>query len=162
MTSPDAQDPTEAIELPRRRRFVDLSPLREHPAFARLFIGTSVSGIGFWVTSVAVGLFIYDITGDTFAVALVGGISLVPMIVAGLWGGMLADAFDRRRVLIASSIVAWPSKRGSTPKTPPKVFCPPPGASSTFRCQRGRSCATIAASLAARWSAPNSIPCSPS
>ena len=107
MTSPDAQDPTEAIELPRRRRFVDLSPLREHPAFARLFIGTSISGIGFWVTSVAVGLFIYDITGDTFAVALVGGISLVPMIVAGLWGGMLADAFDRRRVLIASSVVAW-------------------------------------------------------
>ncbi|QNO37394.1 MFS transporter [Protaetiibacter sp. SSC-01] len=107
MTSPDAQDPTEAIELPRRRRFVDLSPLREHPAFARLFIGTSVSGIGFWVTSVAVGLFIYDITGDTFAVALVGGISLVPMIIAGVWGGMLADAFDRRLVLIVSSVVAW-------------------------------------------------------
>ncbi len=107
MTSPDAQDPTEAIELPRRRRFVDLSPLREHPVFARLFIGTSISGIGFWVTSVAVGLFVFDITGDTFAVALVGGISLVPMIVAGLWGGMLADAFDRRRVLIVSSVVAW-------------------------------------------------------
>jgi MFS family permease len=107
MTSPDAPDPTEAIELPRRRRFVDVRPLREHPAFARLFIGTSISGIGFWVTSVAVGLFIFDITGDTFAVALVGGISLVPMIVAGLWGGMLADAFDRRRVLIASSVVAW-------------------------------------------------------
>ncbi|TPX05244.1 MFS transporter, partial [Schumannella luteola] len=103
----DAQDPTEAIELPRRRRFVDLSPLREHPVFARLFIGTSISGVGFWVTSVAVGLFIFDITGDTFAVALVGGISLVPMIVAGLWGGMLADAFDRRKVLIISSIVAW-------------------------------------------------------
>ncbi|MBN9139198.1 MAG: MFS transporter [Micrococcales bacterium] len=109
MTSPDAQDPTEAIELPRRRRFVDLSPLREHPVFARLFFGTSISGIGTWVTTVAVGLFIFDITGDTFAVALVGGIALVPMIVAGLWGGMLADAFDRRRVLILSSVVAWVS-----------------------------------------------------
>ena len=109
MTSPDAPDPTEAIELPRRRRFVDLSPLRDYPAFRWLFLGTSISGIGTWVTSVAVGLFIYDITGDTFAVALVGGISLVPMIVAGLWGGMLADAFDRRRVLILSSVVAWVS-----------------------------------------------------
>ncbi|AYF97965.1 MFS transporter [Protaetiibacter intestinalis] len=109
---PDAQHPTEAIELPRRRRFVDLSPLREHPAFARLWIGSAVSGVGYWVTSVAVGLFIFDITGDTFAVALVGGISLAPMIVAGLWGGMLADAFDRRRVLIVSSIVAWVSILG--------------------------------------------------
>jgi len=103
----DAQIPTESIELPRRRRFVDLSPLREYPAFARFFIGSAVSGVGFWVTTVAVGLFVFDLTEDTFAVALVGGISLVPMIVAGLWGGMLADAFDRRRVLILSSIVAW-------------------------------------------------------
>lgn len=109
MTEPHAEDPTEAIELPRRSRFVDLSPLRKHPAFARLWIGTSISGIGTWVTTVAVGLLIFDITGDTFAVALVGGISLVPMIIAGLWGGMLADAFDRRRVLILSSIVAWVS-----------------------------------------------------
>jgi len=107
MTEPHAEDPTEAIELPKRSRFVDLSPLRKHPAFARLWIGTSISGIGTWVTTVAVGLQIFDITGDTFAVALVGGISLVPMIIAGLWGGMLADAFDRRRVLILSSIVAW-------------------------------------------------------
>lgn len=99
--------PTETIELPRRRRLVDLSPLREHPVFARLFIGTAISGVGYWVTTVAVGLFVFDITGDTFAVALVGGIALLPMIVAGLWGGMLADAFDRRRVLMLSSIVAW-------------------------------------------------------
>lgn len=99
--------PTETIELPRRRRLVDLSPLREHPVFARLFIGTAISGVGYWVTTVAVGLFVFDITGDTFAVALVGGIALLPMIVAGIWGGMLADAFDRRRVLMLSSIVAW-------------------------------------------------------
>ena len=107
MSSSENPDPTQEIELPRRRRFVDLSPLREHPAFARLFIGTAISGVGFWVTTVAVGLFIFDITGDTFAVALVGGLALVPMVVAGLWGGMLADAFDRRLVLISSSIVAW-------------------------------------------------------
>ncbi|QEO08958.1 MFS transporter [Protaetiibacter larvae] len=106
MTEPDAP------ASPARRRFVDLSPLREHPVFARLWIGTSISGIGTWVTTVAVGLQLFDITGDTFAVALVGGISLVPMIVAGIWGGMLADAFDRRRVLILSSIVAWLSILG--------------------------------------------------
>lgn len=92
-----------------RRRLVDLTPLREHPKFARLWIGNAVSGIGAQLTNVAVGLQIYEVTHDTFAVALVGGISLLPMIVAGLWGGMLADAFDRRLVLMVASLVGWGS-----------------------------------------------------
>lgn len=58
---------------------------------------------------VAVGLQVYEITASTFAVGLVGGFALVPLVVAGIWGGMLADVFDRRRVLIASSLTAWAS-----------------------------------------------------
>ena len=91
----------------KRRRLVNLAPLRESPAFARLWLGAAISGIGAQLTLVAVGLQIYDITRSTFAVALVGGISLVPMVFAGLWGGVLADAFDRRRVLIISAITGW-------------------------------------------------------
>jgi len=91
----------------RRRTFVDLSPIRASPAFARLWVGQSISGIGAWLTMTAVTLQIFDITRSTFAVALVGGISLVPMIIAGLWGGMLVDAFDRRTVAIATAVVSW-------------------------------------------------------
>jgi MFS family permease len=99
-------------EPPRRRRtFADLSPLRV-PAFGRLWIGSTIAGIGAQLTVVAVGLQIYDVTRSTLAVSLVGGIALVPMIVAGLWGGMLADAFDRRIVLIVSSVVGWGSTLG--------------------------------------------------
>lgn len=94
---------------PRRGHVVDLSPLRVSPAFARLWIGAAVSGIGAQLTTVAVGIQIYDITRSTFAVSLVGGIALLPMVVAGLWGGMLADAFDRRRVLLVSSLLGWVS-----------------------------------------------------
>ncbi|GIG53410.1 MFS transporter [Demequina activiva] len=97
---------------PRRRRLVDLSPLRASPAFARLWFGGAIAGVGAQMSVVAVGLQIYDITGSSFAVGLVGGFALIPMIVAGLWGGMLADVFDRRRLLIASSIVAWLSTLG--------------------------------------------------
>jgi MFS family permease len=98
-------------EAPHRRRthFVDLAPLRESPAFARLWAGGAISGIGGQMTIVAVGLNIYHLTGSTFAVALVGGIALVPMIIFGLYGGMLADAFDRRLVLFIAAIVAWAS-----------------------------------------------------
>ena len=85
-----------------KRRFVDLSPLTKSPAFARLWIGQLLTGIGAQLTIVAVGLQIFDITGDTLAVGLVGGIALIPMLIAGPWGGMLADAFDRRSVLLAA------------------------------------------------------------
>ncbi|MEY2848202.1 MAG: hypothetical protein RI885_867 [Actinomycetota bacterium] len=64
------------------------------------------------MTIVAVGLQIYDLTSSTFSVALVGVFALVPMIVAGLYGGMLADAFDRRTVLIVSSSLAWAATIG--------------------------------------------------
>ncbi|WP_367947968.1 MFS transporter [Rathayibacter sp. VKM Ac-2858] len=97
---------------PRRSHVVDLSPLRESPAFARLWAGNVISGIGGQMTIVAVGLHIYELTGSTLAVAMVGVVALVPTVIAGLYGGMLADAFDRRLVLLLSAIVAWGSTAG--------------------------------------------------
>lgn len=97
---------------PRRNVLVDLSPLRESPAFARLWAGTAISGIGGQMTILAVGLHIYAITSSTFAVALVGAFALVPMVFAGLYGGMLADAFDRRLLMLIAAIAAWGSTIG--------------------------------------------------
>ncbi|WP_208007539.1 MFS transporter [Labedella endophytica] len=91
----------------RRGHLIDISPLRQSPAFARLWAGSAIAGIGGQMTIVAVGLHVYELTGSTFAVAMVGTLALIPMIAAGLYGGMLADAFDRRRVALASSSVAW-------------------------------------------------------
>ena len=101
------EPPVEPVTPVRRPLFVDLTPLRRSPAFARLFVGNTVSGIGTQLTLVAVGLEVYEITRSTFAVALVGVVSLLPMIVAGLWGGMLADAFDRRKVALVAAVFAW-------------------------------------------------------
>ncbi len=94
---------------PRRRHLVDLTPLRESPPFARMWIGAAITGIGGQMTIVAVGLHIYDLTASTFAVALLGLVALGPMILSGLYGGALADTFDRRRVALLSAIVAWAS-----------------------------------------------------
>jgi MFS family permease len=105
VSTPDPS--TEPVTVRRHTHFIDLSPLRESPAFARLWFGGSISGIGGQMTIVAVGLQIYHLTGSTFAVALVGGIALIPMVIFGLYGGMLADAFDRRLLLICAAVVAW-------------------------------------------------------
>lgn len=91
----------------RQSHLVDLTPLRVSPAFARLWIGNTLAGIGAMVTATAVGLHIYDLTQSTFMVSLVAWFALVPMIVAGLYGGAIADRFDRRLVALTASSVAW-------------------------------------------------------
>ncbi|WP_378146731.1 MFS transporter [Cnuibacter sp. UC19_7] len=109
MTEPGSEPSTRSAPSPRRSHLVDLAPLRSSPAFARLWIGEAVSGIGSQMTVVAVMLQIYDFTGSTTAVSGVALFALVPMVVFGLYGGMLADAFDRRAVALVSAIVAWSS-----------------------------------------------------
>ena len=99
-------------EVSRKRHFADLTPLRQSPAFARLWLGAVIAGIGAQLTIVAVGLQIYAISGSTAAVAAVGGIALIPMLIAGPLGGMVADAFDRRLLLIIVATTMFAATTG--------------------------------------------------
>ena len=98
------------MEPGRRSRLgaiaVDVRPLA-HPDFRRLFLGQSVSMIGFQLTAVAVSLQMYDITRSSLWVGLLGLAVLVPLVVFGLYGGSVSDAVDRRRLLVASSYLVW-------------------------------------------------------
>ncbi|MFF7292244.1 MFS transporter [Microbacterium sp. NPDC008134] len=92
-----------------RGHFIDLSPLKASPAFARMWIGSALAGIGGQLTLVTVMLHVFSLTGSTFAVSMIAVAGLVPMILAGLYGGMLADAFDRRRVALIAATVTFAS-----------------------------------------------------
>ncbi|MFD5214587.1 MFS transporter [Microbacterium sp. NPDC058345] len=92
-----------------RGHLIDISPLRSSPAFARMWIGSSLAGIGGQLTIVTVMLHVFELTASTFAVSMIAVAGLVPMILAGLYGGMLADAFDRRRVALIAASVAFAS-----------------------------------------------------
>ncbi|MEW9554418.1 MFS transporter [Nonomuraea sp. NPDC050783] len=89
-----------------KRHLVDTRPLGV-PAYRRIWLGQAVSHIGVGVTVTAVGKQVYEITGSSFWVGLLGLANLIPLVVFGLWGGAVADAVDRRRLLIAGSFVAW-------------------------------------------------------
>ena len=89
------------------RIFADLSPLRVSAPYRRLFIGLGVSNVGQQMTSVAVGLQVYDLTKSSFMVGLVGLFQLIPLIGFGLYGGTLSDAFDRRLVGLISALGLW-------------------------------------------------------
>ncbi|WP_434811757.1 MFS transporter [Microbacterium sp. bgisy189] len=93
----------------RRDHFIDLRPLTASPAFARMSVGSTLAGLGGQLTIVAIMLHMYDLTASTFAVSMIAVAGLVPMIIAGLYGGMLADAFDRRRVALIAATVTFGS-----------------------------------------------------
>ena len=83
---------------------MDLGPFREHRDFRLLLIAGTVFYLGGMMTYVAIPYQIYQLTGSNLAVGAVGLVELVPLIVFGLYGGALADHFDRRLLLIWTGI----------------------------------------------------------
>lgn len=85
------------------RLLLDLTPLRVSRAYRRMWLGSALSGVGSAVTTVAVGLQVYELTGSTASVGLAGLFALVPLVALGLYGGSVVDAHDRRTVVVATS-----------------------------------------------------------
>ncbi|HVX45594.1 MAG TPA: MFS transporter [Mycobacteriales bacterium] len=84
----------------RLRSFaVDTRPLQV-PAFRRLWLGQIVTVIGNQMTQVAVPVQVYDLTHSSLYVGLTSMIALIPLIIFGLFGGAIADAMDRRVLLL--------------------------------------------------------------
>jgi MFS family permease len=81
----------------------DTRPLR-NPHFRRLWTANIVTVIGAQLTVVAVPAQIYADTGSSAYVGLTGVFGLVPLVIFGLYGGALADVFDRRTILIITTI----------------------------------------------------------
>ena len=75
--------------------------LNEH--FRRLWLANIVTVVGAQLTVVAVPAQIYAETGSSAYVGLTGLFGLVPLVVFGLYGGALADAFDRRTILVVTT-----------------------------------------------------------
>ncbi|KAA1379704.1 MFS transporter [Aeromicrobium fastidiosum] len=81
----------------------DTRPLRnEH--FRRLWLANIVTVVGAQLTVVAVPAQLYADTGSSAYVGLAGVFGLVPLVVFGLYGGALADVFDRRTLLIVTTV----------------------------------------------------------
>lgn len=82
---------------------IDLRPLRESTHFRRLWLGGVLSGMGSQMTTFAVGYQVYLITDSSLAVGGVGLWTALPSLLFGLFGGSVADAVDRRRVVLFAS-----------------------------------------------------------
>jgi MFS family permease len=104
--------PEDETELPpgagrtvRRQLLVDISPLRRYRQFRILWFGYLVSSLGTQLTVVAVPFQIFGITHSSLDVGLLGMAQLGPLLIGSLIGGSIADAVDRRRLLMITSAV---------------------------------------------------------
>ena len=105
--------PTRRLSAAVRGALADTRPLRT-PSYRRLWSAGIVTVIGAQLSVVAVPTQIYQLTGSSAYVGLTGLFGLVPLVVFGLWGGAIADAVDRRVLLLvtgagiaATSLVLW-------------------------------------------------------
>ncbi|MEO7018538.1 MAG: MFS transporter [Ktedonobacteraceae bacterium] len=87
------------------RLLVDLSPLRESAPYRTLFWGQLISVLGTQLTVVALPFQIYVLTRSSLAVGLIGLVQLGPTLAFTLFGGTLADAIDRRRLLCVTQLL---------------------------------------------------------
>jgi MFS family permease len=104
--SQDAVESTEKVVEERKSWMIDTRPLRV-VAYRRMWVGNGVSYFGFQFTSVAVPVQMFAITHSSAWVGLIGIAGLIPLLIFGLWGGAAADVVDRRKLLLASSTLAW-------------------------------------------------------
>ncbi len=106
-------EPLPTEERPSWREYaarvaVDVSPLRDYPDYRRLWIGQAVTFVGSEMAFVALPFQVWRLTHSTLALGLFSFTELVPLLTLTLAGGAVADAFDRRRmVLVTETLQAF-------------------------------------------------------
>jgi MFS family permease len=102
---PSVEDAIDALE--DGDRTIGGSPVRAalaQPTFRRVYIGACLSNIGMWAQNVVLGAFAYDLTGSASFVGVLLFAQLGPLLLFSLVGGLLADIFDRRRLLVTVQV----------------------------------------------------------
>lgn len=98
---PSVEDAVDAlVDGDRAIRTGSARAALQHATFRRVFIGAFLSNIGSWMQNVVLGALAYEITKSPSFVGLLGLAQLGPLLLFSLVGGLLADIFDRRRLLV--------------------------------------------------------------
>ncbi len=74
------------------------------PAFARYMSGETISMLGTWMQQMAQGWVLAGLTSSAFTLGLVNFASGIPMLALTMYGGVIADRFDKRYILLAALV----------------------------------------------------------
>ncbi|MCX4701329.1 MFS transporter [Streptomyces sp. NBC_01373] len=97
---PTPRSPADAPPSGLRALLPDLAPWRTSRDFRRLWYSGLISNFGSFLTFVALPVQVKELTGSAAAVGAIGAVELVPLVVFGLYGGALADAWDKRKLIM--------------------------------------------------------------
>ncbi len=81
-------------------KFLAAFPAFRSRNFRLYFIGQIVSMIGTWLQMVALGWLVLEMTGSAFQVGVVAAASSLPTLFLSLFGGVIVDRYDRRKILL--------------------------------------------------------------
>jgi len=84
---------------------IDLTPLRVSKQYRRLYTAGFITALGSQATYVAVPFQLKQLTHSTLAVGAIGLVELAPLVFFGLYGGVLADRLNRRRLIISMEVI---------------------------------------------------------
>lgn len=98
--------------MPRPRLLADLTSLRVSRDFRLLFAGNSVSYLGRQLTVVAIPYQVFTITDSSLAVGMIGLVTVVPLVALSLAGGAIADAMDRRKLMLVTQVLSAATSAG--------------------------------------------------
>lgn len=88
------------------RHFVDVTPLRRFPQYRRLWFGYAIRQLGAQLTVTTVIYQVYTLThGSNLDVGYISLAQLFPAILAPMVGGAIADAMDRRKLLVITAVL---------------------------------------------------------
>jgi MFS family permease len=76
-----------------------------YPAFRRLLAGLAVSQVGDWLYNLALIALVYERTHSPLWAGVTTAARVVPIVALGPFGGVIADRFDRRRVMVACDLI---------------------------------------------------------
>jgi len=85
---------------------VDLTPLKKYRELRLLFTSGLITRFGSMITYVALPFQIKELTNSYIAVGAMGAVEIIPLIIFSLYGGVLADAIDRKRMILMTEAVA--------------------------------------------------------
>ncbi len=80
----------------------DRYPALQSPDFRNLWLGQVISAAGAQMQSAALHWQVYELTHSPLALGAVGLVRVVPIILFSLLGGTMADAYDRRKLLLVT------------------------------------------------------------
>jgi MFS family permease len=82
-----------------------MNAARHNPRFRRLLAGLAVSQAGDWLYNLALLAFVYERTHSTAWIGFTTAARVLPIVVCGPLGGVVADRYDRRTVMLASDAI---------------------------------------------------------